>query len=320
MAHSNCARSVRSRFARKLLRCRFCGEWLEPTEPDSARKLTTAKPVPPPPTPPQEGTEQNSMMAVGRALDETDRQQRPKNPPAPDIQNKPPPKVSAKTPGGASLDGFKNPRSLANWLTVLLILMALFYGIAIWGGVLKLDLLSRAISGGQFSTAWARTVVYSSSPIADLLFIPTGIFFLRWVYVAAKNARTIGMRNPRLFEHSFELAFTPGWSVGFYFVPLFNLWKPYQAMKWIWRASGSPDARDNKSKILPLWWTFWLLSNLISIMAFKAGQTAQNPSDYTTAVAEYVISDAAQILSCVFALLLVRRLSRRQLRALPNAA
>jgi Domain of unknown function (DUF4328) len=226
--------------------------------------------------------------------------------------------ISATSPPSAtsaSFDGFKNPRSLANSLTVLLILMALFYGIAIWGGVLKLDLLSRAMSSGEFSTAWAKTVVYSSSPIADLLFIPTAILFLRWVYVAAKNARILGTRNLRLFEHSFELAFTPGWSVGWYFVPLFNLWKPYQAVKWIWKASRNPaDAGDKKSKILPLWWTFWLLSNLLSLVAFKSGQTAQSPSDYSTAVAEYMFSDAADILCCVFALLLVRSVSRRQLR------
>jgi hypothetical protein len=55
---------------REAIKCRFCGEWLEPTEPDSARTLTTAKPVLSPPTPPQQGAEGNSMKAVGRALDQ----------------------------------------------------------------------------------------------------------------------------------------------------------------------------------------------------------------------------------------------------------
>jgi hypothetical protein len=47
---------------KEAIKCRFCGEWLEPTEPDSARKLTTARCVLPPPIlpqrppiPPQEG-------------------------------------------------------------------------------------------------------------------------------------------------------------------------------------------------------------------------------------------------------------------------
>ena len=37
---------------REAIKCRFCGEWFEPTEPDSAHTLTTTKPVLPPPIPP----------------------------------------------------------------------------------------------------------------------------------------------------------------------------------------------------------------------------------------------------------------------------
>jgi hypothetical protein len=39
----------------EAIKCHFCGEWLEPSGRDSARKLTTAKPGLPPSTPPQAG-------------------------------------------------------------------------------------------------------------------------------------------------------------------------------------------------------------------------------------------------------------------------
>jgi hypothetical protein len=84
----------------EAIKCRFCGEWLEPSSQpttETSPKLTTAKPVPPPPTPSHERIEPNSMKAVGRALDETDRQQRSANPPIPDIQNKTTSKDSATT-------------------------------------------------------------------------------------------------------------------------------------------------------------------------------------------------------------------------------
>src|SRR5438128_2405487 len=76
----------------EAIKCRFCGEWLEPSEPDSTRKLTTVEPVLPPPTPPQGVIEPNSMKAVGRALDEANRQQPPAK-----SQDATTPKASATT-------------------------------------------------------------------------------------------------------------------------------------------------------------------------------------------------------------------------------
>ena len=35
-------------------------------------------------------------------------------------------------------------------------------------------------------------------------------------------------------------SFTPGWSVGWFFVPIMNPWKPFQAMREIWQASAEP--------------------------------------------------------------------------------
>src|SRR6266567_2949166 len=63
----------------RALSCPSCGlplspsPSLEPSELNSARKLTTAKPPPPP----QQGNEPNSMKAVGRALDEMSHGQQP---------------------------------------------------------------------------------------------------------------------------------------------------------------------------------------------------------------------------------------------------
>jgi len=36
----------------EAIKCRFCGEWVEPNEPDLARKVTTGEPVVPRPAPP----------------------------------------------------------------------------------------------------------------------------------------------------------------------------------------------------------------------------------------------------------------------------
>ncbi len=86
---------------REAIKCRFCGEWLESSEADPARTLTTDKPVvPPPPPSPPKGHLPGSMTAIGRALDEAHPQQRSaKPPPIPDIQNQTTSKARAKTGG-----------------------------------------------------------------------------------------------------------------------------------------------------------------------------------------------------------------------------
>ena len=58
------------------------------------------------------------------------------------------------------------------------------------------------------------------------------------------------------------LRFTPGWAVGWYFVPIANLWKPYQAMKEIWRASKNPGnwQAETTSGFLGWWWFWWIIS------------------------------------------------------------
>src|SRR5437899_9519186 len=77
----------------EAIKCRFCGEWLEPSESDSARTLTADKSALPPSTPPQEGAEADSMKAVGHALDRMD-QQGSTSPPK---QSKPPPVIPTRT-------------------------------------------------------------------------------------------------------------------------------------------------------------------------------------------------------------------------------
>jgi len=95
-----------------------------------------------------------------------------------------------------------------------------------------------------------------------VLFVGVAVLFLRWIYRANDNARRLGAEGMR---------FTPGWSVGWYFIPIASLWKPYQAMKELWLASRNPRDWQNQTRgaVLPWWWLFWLLG---TIVVFNASQ------------------------------------------------
>ena len=61
--------------------------------------------------------------------------------------------------------------------------------------------------------------------------IVTGITFLKWIYRAYKNIQGFGAEG---------LRFSPGWAVGYYFIPILSLIRPVQVMSEIWRASDDP--------------------------------------------------------------------------------
>ena len=60
--------------------------------------------------------------------------------------------------------------------------------------------------------------------------------------------------------HKFEVArdyTSPGWAVGWYFIPFANLIKPYGVMDEIWDGSHQGDeAPDYSPSTLGLWWMF----------------------------------------------------------------
>jgi hypothetical protein len=212
--------------------------------------------------------------------------------------------------------GFRDPRSLTNWLTALLILSLLFGLVAIWSSSEQLDLLERIKSRSNFTMAEANASDARQQVVGIVqlvIFITTAIVFGRWIYIAALNVRSLGAQN---------LQFTPGWAVGYYFIPFANLYKPYRAMREIWKASKSPEAweREKSSFILGLWWTFWIISCLVGQMAFRTAMSPRNPTDYNDAASFAMFSDVVDIPLCIVAVLLVRSLSARQLAAATNVA
>ncbi|MCP3960951.1 MAG: DUF4328 domain-containing protein [bacterium] len=64
------------------------------------------------------------------------------------------------------------------------------------------------------------------------------------------------------------MEFTPGWSVGWFFVPIMNLFKPYQAVREIYHAS-DPEAdaeswrQPEAPSFITMWWGLWIITNIL---------------------------------------------------------
>jgi len=84
----------------------------------------------------------------------------------------------------------------------------------------------------------------------------------RWIFVSSKITHLSGADN---------LTISPGWSVGWYFVPILSLWKPYQAFKQIYQVSIQIVDWRNVSVPVSLkwWWGLWIFNSLVGQIQFR---------------------------------------------------
>jgi hypothetical protein len=110
------------------------------------------------------------------------------------------------------------------------------------------------------------------------------------------------------------MTFTPGWSVGWFFVPFLNLVRPYRAMKEIWQASHDPHhwKMQPGSAILRWWWGLWLASGLISQISFRVSIHAETIDDLKTSTWIAMGANLISIPLCLVALAMIRRIYRSQ--------
>ncbi|KPL66980.1 hypothetical protein SZ64_02045 [Erythrobacter sp. SG61-1L] len=93
-------------------------------------------------------------------------------------------------------------------------------------------------------------------------FIISIVLVSLWIYRAHDNLRAAGAP---------DLEFSPGWSVGWFFIPIMNLFKPFQAMKELWNEShGTSNAYGAPSpSTVATWWAFWVSGNILGNISFR---------------------------------------------------
>jgi hypothetical protein len=205
---------------------------------------------------------------------------------------------------------FRDLSGLAARLKLSLAAYIVIGVLSLWSGWLEIGILQRLADGTTVAEAEADASDIRQGVVAMLQilsFAVTGVLFLRWTYLAGVNARALS-GSPMLF--------TPGWAVGWYFVPVATLWKPYQALKEIFRAS-DPDSEGDWQQashpgLLPLWWTFWISSNMLGQAAFRTGLRAEGASELLTSSWVMWLSDAIDIPLGLAAIAVVAALQARQ--------
>ena len=152
----------------------------------------------------------------------------------------------------AEIRDLARPTKLAVIALWVFMAVKLLFGLA----ALQADVLSRQPDDGE-----TLRLIDALGGIYALLLLATVIIVGRWIYKASANA------------HQFapDMTITPGWAVGWYFVPFANLVMPFRAMREVWLASHHPhNWQDHfSSPLLGWWWGLWIADNVLSNISFR---------------------------------------------------
>ena len=192
---------------------------------------------------------------------------------------------------------YRDPRKLAKITKIFLIIdliVSLIYG------VLNIFHYTQLGSISQQSFEELSTIDMAFLAISIIMlttYLTTVVVFSMWTYRMMKNTWIIDKRNNFI---------TPGWAVGWYFIPFANLWKPIEAVQQI-RNTIFEDS--NKARLAP-WWTFWILSSITGRISM---QMKVDTIDQAQASAMFdALTSPIDILVCIFAFLMVKKLTDRQ--------
>ena len=197
----------------------------------------------------------------------------------------------------------KDPRGITTVLIVLLVISLLVDVIVLMLDFSQQVMLSRSFTEAEATANDARQAMGGIASI--IIYTATVICFCMWVHRANRNSWGFGAQGMR---------FTPGWAVGWYFIPFANLVKPCQSMAEIWKISGDPVGWIHRKAgaVVATWWTLWLLSNISSNISTRLAMRAENIDQLQTSTVASMISGGFGIASAVGAIFLVRGVYRRQ--------
>ncbi|MGH2795391.1 MAG: DUF4328 domain-containing protein [Actinomycetota bacterium] len=126
--------------------------------------------------------------------------------------------------------------------------------------------LVRRVQDGQgitFAEAQANDSRQNAIGTLELgMFLVTGIAWLMWQHRAHQNLERVSAVG--------EVRFTPGWAVGWWFVPFANLVMPYKTMRELADISTrqeDPQERRSLIRKIAIWWCLFAISAVISRIA-----------------------------------------------------
>lgn len=184
---------------------------------------------------------------------------------------------------------YRSAATLAFWTCILFACQAAVEGVAALTTAGFLFLVDCLRGGATLLPAQAEIIDDRRQLIAGIQLVAQivpVILLVMWVYRANRNARALDAP---------DMKYTPGWSVGWFFVPIASLVKPYSVLKEIWQASsplktGQSWREAAVSPLLTVWWVMWIACCVVQYSPGSILMGYQRLSDFSRLGSTYQAS------------------------------
>ena len=172
------------------------------------------------------------------------------------------------------------------------------------------------VNGGYFSPEEA-TANDARQRLVGLLrvgvYFSTVVVFAMWVYRANKNCRGFGAAR---------MEFTPGWAVGYYFIPILHLFRPFQSMKEIWKVSSNPRhwPTETVPALVGWWWGLWIVANVMGNIVVRLNMAADDVDSLRIATQISIVSSVVHVALVIAVVMVISRILAMQLRLIEEPA
>lgn len=145
-----------------------------------------------------------------------------------------------------------------------------------------------------------------------LIFAATGVAFLMWIHRAYRNLPALGAMG---------MDTTPGWAVGYFFIPIVNFFMPYRTVKEIWHKSApvnegvgefGSSASANAPAIIGCWWLLWIACNIVTQVHSRMFDGAETIGALVNASRIGFVSDVIWLAASVLAIFIIKKIDDMQ--------
>jgi hypothetical protein len=129
--------------------------------------------------------------------------------------------------------------------------------------------------------------------------------FGTWIVRAHRNLPALGAER---------LDVTPGWALGWFFIPIANLWRPFSSMRTLWKAShdGPRWEFEDVPWWMAVWWVGWIVSGLLNRVVVGMTRPNMSVAELADVTVVNMVTSGVMLVVHGLAALMVYRIWRAQ--------